>query len=64
MVGLQPTHLLIIVLVGILFFVPSRLPKLVRGFKQMFTEYREEVKEGNSSEQDTPEARAKPSSRA
>ena len=43
--GLQPAHLLIIVIVGILFFAPSRLPQLVRGFGRMFAEFREGVKE-------------------
>ena len=45
MYGLQPTHLLIIVIIGILFFAPSRLPQLVRGFGRMFTEFREGAKE-------------------
>ncbi|MCW5851241.1 MAG: twin-arginine translocase TatA/TatE family subunit [Anaerolineae bacterium] len=45
MYGLQPAHLLIIVIVAIIFFAPSRLPQLVRGFGRMFAEFREGVKE-------------------
>lgn len=55
MYGLQPAHLLIIVIVGILFFAPSRLPQLVRGFGRMFAEFREGIKEEAPSDKPKPE---------
>ncbi len=45
MYGLQPTHILIIILVGLLFFMPSRLPQLTRAIGQMIGEFRKGVKE-------------------
>ncbi len=44
MFGLQPTHLIIIVVVGLFFFVPARLPKLGRAFGQMIIELRDSFK--------------------
>jgi TatA/E family protein of Tat protein translocase len=38
--GLQPTHILIIVAVAILFFTPSRLPNLVRGISKAISEFK------------------------
>lgn len=40
MFGLQPAHIVIIVLVALLFFAPSRLPLLARGMKTMVSEFR------------------------
>ncbi len=40
MFGLQPAHVVIIVLVALLFFAPSRLPLLARGMKTMVSEFR------------------------
>jgi TatA/E family protein of Tat protein translocase len=45
MFGLQPLHWLIIILVGIFLFMPSRLPELVRAVKQMIREFRSATKE-------------------
>ena len=62
--GLQPTHLLIIVLVAILFFAPSRLPQLVRGFGRMFAEFREGVKEEPKLDQPKSETQSESSARS
>jgi sec-independent protein translocase protein TatA len=43
--GLQPTHILIIIVVAILFFVPSRLPELVRGIGKAFREFKTGLKQ-------------------
>jgi|GEM_PF-4420510 Sec-independent protein translocase protein TatA len=43
MIGLQPGHVLIIILVALLLFAPSRLPMVVRGMKKMVAEFRDEV---------------------
>ncbi len=40
MFGLQPLHWLIIILVGILFFAPGRLPQVVRSVKKMVSEFK------------------------
>jgi TatA/E family protein of Tat protein translocase len=45
MFGLQPTHLLIILVVALLFFVPSRLPELGRALRQTIVELRTAFKE-------------------
>ena len=43
MLAIQPIHILVIILVALIFFAPSRLPMVVRGFKKMFSEFRDEV---------------------
>lgn len=43
MIALQPTHILIIILVALLLFAPMRFPKLIRGAKNMFSEMRKEA---------------------
>ncbi|MBI5302213.1 MAG: twin-arginine translocase TatA/TatE family subunit [Chloroflexi bacterium] len=43
MFGLQPAHIVIIVFVAILLFVPSRLPMLGRGMRKMVSEFRREI---------------------
>jgi Sec-independent protein translocase protein TatA len=43
MIGLQPGHIVVIVLIAVLIFAPTRLYKLVRGFKSMFAQFRGEV---------------------
>ena len=45
MFGLQPTHLLIILIVALLLFVPSRLPELGRALGQTIVELRNSFKE-------------------
>ena len=45
MFGLQPTHLLIILVVAVIFFVPSRLPELGRAVRQTIVELRNSFKE-------------------
>ena len=45
MFGLQPLHWLIIIVVAVLFFAPSRLPELVRSVKKMTSEFRGSLKE-------------------
>ncbi|MBI5034147.1 MAG: twin-arginine translocase TatA/TatE family subunit [Chloroflexi bacterium] len=48
MFGLQPAHLLIIFVVAVLFFVPSRLPELARALRQTMAEFRTSIKEAKS----------------
>ncbi len=38
MIGLQPIHILIIILVGLIIFAPGRLPLVIRGWKKMVSE--------------------------
>ncbi len=64
MYGLQPTHLLIIVIVAVLFFAPSRLPQLVRGFGRMFAEFREGVKEEPQLDKPKAETQGESSARS
>ncbi len=49
MFGLQPTHLLIILVIALLLFVPSRLPEFVRAIGKTFTEFRSSLKEPDST---------------
>ncbi len=44
--GLQPLHLIIIVVVALLIFGPSRLPEMGRGMGKMITEFRKGIKGG------------------
>lgn len=57
MIALQPTHILIVILVALVLFAPTRIPRVVRGAKNMVSEFRKEVsrndqKKGTAS--DTP----------
>lgn len=36
----QPTHILIIIIVALILFFPSRLPKVSRGIVSAFSEFR------------------------
>ena len=45
MFGLQPTHLIIILIIALLFFAPSRLPELGRALRKTFAELRSSLKE-------------------
>jgi len=56
MFGLQPTHLIIIALVAILFFAPSRIPMLIGGMRKMISEFRKETRAESSSDKHTPPA--------
>ncbi len=47
MFGLQPAHIVIIILVAVIFFAPSRLPLLARGMKTMVSEFRKGMGEKN-----------------
>ncbi len=60
MFGLQPTHLVIIIVVGLLFFVPARLPKLGRAFGQMFIELRDSFKGNAQGTEAGPDRRIHP----
>jgi sec-independent protein translocase protein TatA len=72
--GLQPIHLLVIAIVALLIFGPSRLPEIGRGVGRALTEFRkgtremtesfmDEVKQHEESAQNTvaPPAMGKPS---
>lgn len=41
MIGLRPAHIVIIVLVALILFAPSRLPMLARGMKTMVSEFKQ-----------------------
>ncbi len=43
MIGLQPGHIVIIILIALIFFAPSRLPLLTRGITKMMSEFRKEI---------------------
>ncbi len=43
MIGLQPGHIVIIILIALIFFAPSRLPLLSRGITKMVSEFRKEI---------------------
>ncbi len=62
MIGLQPGHIVIIILVAILLFVPTRLPQLVRGFKGMFSQFRDEVRNKSRSKNTAADTSTKPKS--
>jgi len=44
MFGLQPTHLLIILIAAMVFFIPSRLPEFGRALRQTIVELRNSSK--------------------
>ncbi len=48
MFGLQPIHLMVIIVVAILLFAPSRLPEVVRALGRTVREFRAGVREGDS----------------
>ncbi len=63
MFGLQPTHLIIVLVVALLLFAPSRLPALVRALGKMIIEFRASIKETGQnapSEQSKNEPRREP----
>jgi sec-independent protein translocase protein TatA len=45
MLGLQPTHLILILVVALLIFGPSRLPEIGRAFGQTLREFQNSTKE-------------------
>jgi sec-independent protein translocase protein TatA len=45
MFGLQPLHLIIIVVAAIVIFVPSRLPEMVRSLGKTVREFRTAIRE-------------------
>jgi len=45
MFGLQPTHLILILVVALLIFGPSRLPEIGRAFGQTLREFQNSTKE-------------------
>ncbi len=56
MIGLQPTHWLIIIIVAILLFAPMRIPQLVRSVKDTVKELGAGIKEASQeSPQDKTE---------
>ncbi len=50
--GLQPTHLIIILVVALLIFGPSRLPEIGRSFGKMLREFQSATKETAASFQE------------
>ncbi len=59
--GLQPTHLIIILVVALLIFGPSRLPEIGRSFGKMLKEFQSATKEATQGF--TEEVQAKPAVR-
>ncbi len=45
--GLQPAHIVVIILIALIFFAPSRLPSVARGMKTMVSEFRKGLNEKN-----------------
>ncbi len=43
MIGLQPLHILLIILVALILFAPGRVPLVIRGAKKMVSEFKREV---------------------
>lgn len=43
MVGLHPSHILVIIIIAVIFFMPQRLPEFTRAIGRMFSEFREGV---------------------
>ena len=48
--GLQPIHILVIVLIALIIFVPGRIPLVARGMKKMVSEFKKEVGGPDKSE--------------
>ncbi len=61
MFGLQPTHWLIIAIVALLFFAPSRLPEAGRALRQTMMELRNSFKDiaKDDKASDEPEQKGK-----
>jgi sec-independent protein translocase protein TatA len=57
--GLQPTHLILILVVALLVFGPSRLPEIGRSFGTMFREFKGATKAVTEGFQDEPRPAAK-----
>lgn len=56
-IAIQPTDILIVILVALVLFAPTRIPGLVRGAKNMVSEFRKEVgrnDQKNNAAADTP----------
>ncbi len=49
MFGLQPTHLIIIAIIALLVFGPSRLPEVGKSVGKMIGEFRSATKEATDS---------------
>lgn len=55
MFGMHPTHIIAIIVVGLLFFFPSQLPKLARALPDMVTEFKKSLREPEQEpSKDTP----------
>ena len=52
MFGLQPTHLVIILVVALLIFGPSRLPEVGRALGKMINEFRSSTQEAAKAVQE------------
>lgn len=54
--ALSPMHIILIVLVALLLFGPSKLPELGRGFGRMFREFKDATNNnsGSTDEKDQP----------
>ncbi len=55
MIGLQPTHIVLIVLVALVLFAPDRLPLVARGMKKMVSEFKKEAS-GKGEQSKSPRA--------
>ncbi len=61
MFGLQPIHWLVIILVAILLFAPTKLPELVRALGKSVREFRSSLKEQDTDHSSDSSNTPKPS---
>jgi sec-independent protein translocase protein TatA len=53
---LQPTHLLLILFIALLFFGPSKLGELGKGLGDGIRHFKDAVKEGSEGDQSKPQS--------
>ncbi len=56
MFGLQPIHLILILVIALVIFGPSRLPELGRSLGRSITEFKDATKEIGKATEPTPAA--------
>jgi sec-independent protein translocase protein TatA len=56
MFGLQPIHLVLILIIALIIFGPSRLPELGRSLGRSITEFRDATKDLGRADEEKPPA--------